>query len=234
MDLNSLLTGENAPFIDQLYISWQNDPDSVPSEWAELFVAMDDVPNDGANQVDYTSPPPNRTSIFSAVALTPEASGASSMSLSSQEAKAAAHRQAKLTQLVNAYRVRGHLEADIDPLDRKDRSSYSELKLEHYGLTETDMDKEVSGDGVFGVPELTTPRHIINRMRKAYCSGFGVEFMNINNPEKKKWLQSRIETLQDSPVLDREEKLYMLRQLADSENFEQFLHRPVQPLQFQL
>ena len=61
-------------------------------------------------------------------------------------------------------------------------------------------------------------------MRKAYCSGFGVEFMNINDPNKKQWLQSQIETLQDAPILTRNEKLYMLRQLADAE-VEQFLHR---------
>ena len=60
MDLNSLLTGENAPFIDQLYISWQNDPGSVPSEWAQLFLEMDDASEEASTQVDYTTPPPNR------------------------------------------------------------------------------------------------------------------------------------------------------------------------------
>ena len=129
-----------------------------------------------------------------------------------------ADRQAKVAQLINAYRVRGHIEADIDPLGRKSIQDHPELTLQYYGLTEADIDVPVSGHGVYGVPSITTAREIIDRLRKAYCSGFGVEFMNINDPVKKKWLQERLETLPDRSVLSVVDQRHMLKNLADAEN----------------
>ena len=83
----------------------------------------------------------------------------------------------------------------------------------------------VSGHGVYGVPAITTAV-TIDRLRKAYCSGFGVEFMNINDPVKKKWLQERLET-RDRSVLSADQR-HMLKNLADAENFERFLHQQYQ------
>ena len=94
-----------------------------------------------------------------------------------------------MSQLINAFRVRGHTEANIDPLGRRIIQQHPELSPEYYGLTEEDMEQLVSGTGVFGVGEVISLRSLITRMRRAYCGGFGVEFMNINDPEKKKWFE---------------------------------------------
>lgn len=214
-NLDSLLTGENALFIDQKYISWSKDPNSVSEEWRALFESWEKDQSTSNYEPQPNQPP----SIFQSVSVQ------SSGGISSSEVQQVAHRQAKLAQLVNAYRVRGHIEASIDPLDRREILEHPELTLDYYDLHEKDLDVEVSGHGVFGVADITTPRKIIDRLRKAYCSGFGVEFMNINDPEKKKWLQRRIETLQDEFKPTTDDRLYALRYLSDSENFEQFLHR---------
>lgn len=215
MDVRSLLTGNNAGYIDQLYHQWCADPSSVDPEWGELFAEWD-------QESGYTGPPnhPQPPSIFAPRS----ASGAGGVASASDDAMTAARRQARVAQLINAYRVRGHIEADIDPLDRKERVSHPELSLDFYGLSEAELDAPISGTGVYGVPEVTTLRHVIERLRRAYCASFGVEFMNINDIEKKQWLQKRLETLQDTTPLSPNEVRHALRLLADAENFENLLH----------
>ena len=218
MDVSSLLTGNNAGFIDELYHQWVADPGSVSADWAALFAEWD-------RDEGYTGPPvlPPAPSIFSASAAS-QPSGVVTAAASQAEVLKAARRQARAAQLINAYRVRGHIEADIDPLDRKERVTHPELSLDFYGLSGADLDVPLSGTGVYGVPEVTTLRHIIGRLRKAYCASFGVEFMNINDIAKKRWLQKRLETLQDTELLTSDEERYALRLLADAENFENLLH----------
>ena len=207
---DSLLSGDNAAYIDLMYQAWQQDPASVAADWAALFDSMESEPTP--------------------VRLGPSASARSvfnpggSASDSQAQALVAARRQTGVAQLINAYRVRGHREAHIDPLGFEIPESHPELTLDFYRLTSDDLDQTVASAPLFGVPEFTSLRNIVDRCRKAYCSGFGVEFMNIGDIHKKRWLQRRIETLQDSPILDREQGIHALRLLSDAENFERLLH----------
>ena len=210
VNLDSLLIGENASYIDELYVQWQANPSSVSDEWQALFSSWE------------TETESCQAPVF------PKRSVFSGGGVGQGQVTAVADRQAKVSQLINAYRVRGHIEADIDPLGRKSIQDHPELTLQYYGLTEADLDVPVSGHGVYGVPAITTAREIIDRLRKAYCSGFGVEFMNINDPVKKKWLQERLETLPDRSVLSAADQRHMLKNLADAENFERFLHQQYQ------
>lgn len=212
MSASENFSGDDAAYIDSLYLQWIEDPESVDESWRSIFSSWD---SDG--EMAHTVAPDTR-SIFSG------SSGISGEAHSGKQIEAASHRQARVAQLINAYRVRGHSEANIDPLGRRIIEPHPELQLEYYQLSEDEMDVQVSGHGVFGVPDITTPRHIVKRLRSSYCQGFGVEFMNINDPVKKKWLESRIETLQDDDVLKDGQEMHMLKLLADSENFEQFLH----------
>ena len=210
MNLDSLLIGENAAYIDDLYVQWQANPSTVSEEWQALFASWE------KEEESCHAPVFPKRSIFS------------SGGVDESHVAAVADRQARVAQLINAYRVRGHIEANIDPLGRKSIQDHPELTLAYYGLTEDDLDAPVSGHGVYGVQSITTARNIIDRLRKAYCSGFGVEFMNINDPTKKKWLQERVETLPDRVVLSKADQKHMLRNLADAENFEGFLHQRYQ------
>jgi 2-oxoglutarate dehydrogenase E1 component len=204
--LESLLTGENAAWIEQLYRSWLQDPGSVDPDWQLLFGAQD--PPEGFPR----APEPDRRSIFEAGAAADE------------RVIAEAHLQAKVTQLINAYRVRGHTKSTIDPLGLLPQFPHPELELEYYGLSADDLDTPVSGEPLFGVPPVTTLRHIVDRLERAYCGSIGVEFMNIQRIDQKKWLQERLETLQDSPILDRSHERRVLRKLMDAEGLERFLH----------
>ena len=211
--LDSLLTGDNAAYVDGLFQDWQADPASVTDDWAALFAA---ATNGSAGVPVQIGPARPSRSVFN-----PRGQGATA---TREDVLEAARRQTAVAQLINAYRVRGHREAHIDPLGFQIPEQHPELTLEFYGLTEADLDATVAGRPLFGVPEFTTLRTVIDRCRKAYCSGFGVEFMNIGDIRKKQWLQQRIETLQDAPILNREQEMHALRMLSDAENFERLLH----------
>ncbi len=214
----SLLTGENAAYVDQLWSRWNTDPASVDTSWAELFASWEQVPSNGGL-------PPGQTPRFARQSIFRAKGGAAGDSgVIRGSDPQGARRQAMVATIINAYRVRGHTEAGIDPLGRREHEPHPELTIGYYGLTEADLDVPVSGSPAFGIPETTTLRHILQRMRTAYCGAFGVEFMNIGDPEKKKWLQRRLETLQDRQILDDIGQRRMLRMISDAENFEQLLH----------
>ncbi len=208
-----LLVGDNAAWVDAQYRAWLDDPGAVDPSWARLFEQHELPADRRAGQI----PGPDRRSIF--------AGAGGGGTLDADAVMAAAERQAKVMLLVNAFRVRGHTEADIDPLGRRDPQPHPELSLEYYGLGPDDLDVPVSGRGIFGVPSTTTLRHVIARMRRAYCGGFGVEFMNIGDPRRKAWLQERFETVQDRRVMSKAACLKALRQMADAQHFEAMLHR---------
>lgn len=126
-----------------------------------------------------------------------------------------------VAQLIHTYRVRGHLLANVDPLDLKPRI-FAELELHNYGLTIWDLDREFFTLGV--LPEKRAPlRNILARLRETYCRRMGVEYMYINDSEERKWLQSRVELESDNfSIL---EKKNALKKVLEAEGFEHFLHK---------
>ncbi|MFN2443255.1 MAG: 2-oxo acid dehydrogenase subunit E2, partial [Thermoanaerobaculia bacterium] len=131
-------------------------------------------------------------------------------------------RQAGVLQLIRAYRVRGHLIADLDPLDYK-VGAHPELNLNYYGLTIWDLDREFITGGLSG--RSTAPlREILDVLRDTYCGKLGPEYMHIQSPAEKKWLQDRMEPSGNSAPLDGALKRRILMKLTDAEVFEKFLH----------
>ncbi len=209
----SLFSGENAAFVDSKYLAWLKDPGAVEPAWAALFQEVERPENGHTPRAGPSFKP---RSVFN-----PSGQGAPA---TQGDVLAAALRQARAAQLINAYRVRGHLEADIDPLGRLEKKAHPELTLEFYGLSEADLDAPLAGLYIYGVPEITTLRHVIARLRRAYCGTYGVEFMNIHDMTRRRWLLERFETLQDRVMLGREEEIEILRKLSDAEGFETLLH----------
>jgi 2-oxoglutarate dehydrogenase E1 component len=134
-----------------------------------------------------------------------------------------ASKQAAVLQLINAYRVRGHLLADLDPLNGKEPVYHSELDPLSYGLTIWDLDREFS-TGTFGTQHIATLRDILDRLRSTYCGKIGCEYMNIQHTEQKKWLQERMEPQTNNWPIAREAQLRAFQDLLDAEEFEHFLH----------
>lgn len=138
-------------------------------------------------------------------------------------------KEAGIMQLINAYRVRGHLIADLDPLGTEP-SYHPELDPETYGLTIWDLDRdfltgslgEAIGEGAH--KPVATLREILETLRKTYCGKIGCEYMNIQVPEQKRWLQQRMEPEANGWPLGRTDRLRILRNLVAAEEFEHFLH----------
>src|SRR5439155_14422582 len=108
-------------------------------------------------------------------------------------------------QLIRAYRVRGHLESDLDPLGLEKRGPYPELDYRSYGFTEVDLAREIFINNLLG-RERATLREIIAILRATYCGRIGVEYMHIQVPAERAWIQEKFERPQSRPVLSAEEK----------------------------
>ena len=130
-------------------------------------------------------------------------------------------KQARVQTLINMYRVRGHLIADLDPLGQKEPTTHPELDPASYGLTIWDLDREFFTDGLAGRDVLTLG-DILGVLRDAYCRTIGVEYMHIQEPEQKRWIQEHVE----GAGLDftHDEKLHILGRLNAAEAFEKFLN----------
>ncbi len=126
---------------------------------------------------------------------------------------------ARIQQLIHAYRTNGHLMADIDPLEYKQRS-HPDLDVMNHGLTLWDLDREFATGG-FGGEKFMLLRKILGILRDSYCRNIGVEYMYIENPEERKWIQERVEV--GAQVFPREEHLRILHKLNSAEAFENFL-----------
>jgi multifunctional 2-oxoglutarate metabolism enzyme len=128
-------------------------------------------------------------------------------------------KSARVHELVHAYRVRGHLMADTDPLEYKQRK-HPDLDINEHGLTLWDLEREFATGGFGGKP-LMRLRDILGVLRDSYCRTVGVEYMHIQNPEERAWLQARIERPHGRPGHD--EQMQILSRLNVAEAFEMFL-----------
>ena len=131
----------------------------------------------------------------------------------------AINKVARVQELIHSYRVRGHLMADIDPLEFRQRS-HPDLDVVSHGLTLWDLDREFATGG-FGMQPFMKLRHVLGLLRDSYCRTIGVEYMHIQDPAERKWIQNRVEVgIFKTP---REEQLRILRKLNAAEAFETFL-----------
>lgn len=133
-------------------------------------------------------------------------------------------KQANVLQLINAYRIRGHLLADIDPLKMTSHHA-TELDLENFGLTIWDLDREFITGGLHG-EKTASLRRVLDILRKAYCGKVGIEYRHIQSKEQKDWIRQKVrEQFVDTQPLPVETKKELLQKLIEAEQFEQFLHK---------
>lgn len=128
-------------------------------------------------------------------------------------------KQARILELIHAYRVRGHIMADTDPLEYKQRS-HPDLDIGSHGLTLWDLDREFA-TGSFGSDRFMKLRHILGILRDSYCRTTGIEYMHIQDPEQRRWIQERVE--RPHSKAPRDEQLRILHKLNQAEAFETFL-----------
>jgi 2-oxoglutarate dehydrogenase E1 component len=221
--------GANAAFIADLYARWAADPAAVDPSFAELFAALNDesraVLSDAAGaswaprHFDVGEPEPAKPAAKGAKAAKPEAPVADP-----EQVRAATKDSLRALMMVRVYRVRGHLEARLDPLGLQVPKPHLELDPATYGFTEADMDRPVFLDHVLGF-ETATPRQILQVLRETYCGPIGVEFMHIQNPEQKAWIQRRVEGAPWRTNFDAQAKTAILQQLTEAEGLEAFCQK---------
>src|SRR5215471_5456478 len=217
LDRTTFLTGNNAGFIAELYARFLEHPDAVDESWRGFFSDMaDDLSAVLAER---------RGPMWSQVMPLMLADGAAPAA----EIEAGAPRQAAILSiralnLIRAYRVRGHLEADLDPLGLERRGPYPELDYRTYGFTEADLDREIFLNNLFG-RERASLREIVAILRETYCGRIGVEYMHIQVPAERAWIQEKFEKRQNRPDYSAVVKKEILRTLTIAETFERFLDR---------
>jgi 2-oxoglutarate dehydrogenase E1 component len=234
----SFLYGGNSAFVEDLYAKWARDPNSVEPSWRAFFASLSDRADEvtrAAAQPTWTKPatPTTRPDWLSAIdGMWPavEAKVGAKIAERQPAASVDAVRAATLDSLraimmIRAYRMRGHLKANLDPLGiATTRGDASELDPATYGFSEADFDRPIFLDFVLGL-ETATIREILDILRRTYCGNIGVQYMHISDPKEKGWLQERIEGRDKEIAFTKEGKIAILKKLIEGEGFEKFLHR---------
>jgi 2-oxoglutarate dehydrogenase E1 component len=209
---SSHLYGGNAAYIEELYEAYLDDATSVSDEWREVFNNLPKV--DG---VDVETKHSEIKAQFAELAknkhreVVVAAGGAADV------------KQVKVLQLINAFRFRGHQNANLDPLGLWERERVRELELEHHELTQADLDKEFNV-GSFAVSSETMKlKDLYEALKKTYCGSIGAEYMHITSTDEKRWLQQRLESNFAQPQFDKETKLRILKGLTAADGLEKYL-----------
>ncbi|GGK33650.1 2-oxoglutarate dehydrogenase E1 component [Salinarimonas ramus] len=236
----SFLSGTNAAYIEDLYAAYTQDPRSVDAEWQAFFGAMKEESATVAKNAKGASwkrpnwPIPMNGELVSALdgnwievekhigdKLKGKAQ-AKGVEISQADVQQATRDSLRALMMIRAFRMRGHLHANLDPLGFEKRVSDEELSPSHYGFTPEDYDRKIFLDMVLGL-EFGTVREILAILERTYCQTLGVEFMHISDPVEKAWLQERIEGPDKEIAFTREGKRAILNKLVESEGFEKFL-----------
>jgi 2-oxoglutarate dehydrogenase E1 component len=247
----SFLYGGNAQFVENLYARYLESPAAVDSHWRQFFDSLADEAQNARAQIKGPSwkradwpaaPVDERTAALDGnwVALekllapkieakakeksaaAPAAAPASTQQ-SDEDIRRATMDSVRALMLIRAYRIRGHLAADLDPLKLKESEPQPELDPASYGFAEADLDRPIFLDKVLGL-ENATMRQIIDILKRTYCGTLGVEFMHITDPKQKAWIQQRIEGPDKEITFTKEGKKAILNKLIESEGFENFLN----------
>jgi 2-oxoglutarate dehydrogenase E1 component len=212
---SSAYYGANAPFIEDLFEAYLSDPSSVPENWREHFDQLPPVNGSPVNDLSHRRVQDD----FLQLATDPNSRVPCSSGLSA----VAAERQAKVLRLINAYRVRGHQNANLDPLKLKPEVPLPDLQPSFYGLEKDDMDTVFNTGSLFA-PDQLPLRDILEIVQEAYTGTVGSEYMHIIRTEEKRWIQQRLETYRGRPELNDDDRRWILHMLTASEGIEKFMH----------
>ncbi len=238
----SFLHGVNATYVEKMQRLYQRNPGSVSDEWRLFFQSLRDekpagiagssaAPSWGLPLDEMSSD--GNADLLSALTgdyghserelHTKRESRASATGFDLPPAASlrATQDSIRALMLIRAYRVMGHLAADLDPLGLTERRVHKELRPETYGFTEADLDRPIFIDKVLGL-ETATVRQILAILRRTYCRQIGVEFMHITSPVQKAWIQERIEGEEKDVRFTTEGRKAILNKLIEAESFEKF------------
>src|SRR5215207_9715977 len=235
-----LAYGGDASYFEDLYARYEHDPDAVTREWADFFAGLAEersVVEQNARGATWKKPNWPITANGEVIAALDGNWGGIEKSVgekiqarakvveggvSEAELQQATRDSVRAIMLIRAYRMRGHLHANLDPLGLEPVRDHEELHPSSYGFSEADWDRKIFIDHVLGL-EFATVREIVAILKRTYCSTLGVEFMHISDPAQKSWIQQRIEGADKEITFTREGKRAILNKLIEAEGFEKFI-----------
>jgi len=239
--LTSFLYGGNADYIEELYSRYKTDPKSVDETWGSFFSKLEDTGEIAKANVEGPSwarrdwPQTANGELVSALdgnwgeiavrtekAATKKAAVAGEPAPSPEAILQATRDSIRAIMMIRAYRMRGHLHADLDPLKLKEPEPAPELDPASYGFTEADYTRKIFIDNYLGLEYATIPE-MLEILKRTYCGTLGIEFMHISDPEAKQWIQERIEGPDKEITFTPEGKKAILNKLVEAEGFEKFL-----------
>jgi len=242
---SSFLQGTNAVYLEQMAAAYARDPSSVPESWRAFLAAVNDAPSEASASAEGPSwkrddwPVSRNGDLTTALGdIAPEAMPEEKVltqkvaahvaqtdpAVDPEAIKVATRASIRAIMMIRAFRVRGHLAAQLDPLGISSFGTQPELEPETYGFEGAALDKEIFIDGYLGL-ETATPRQMLEILRRNYCGPIGVEFMHISNMEEKAWMQERFEGADKAITFSADGKKAILAKLVETERFEQFLHK---------
>ncbi|WP_170350633.1 MULTISPECIES: 2-oxoglutarate dehydrogenase E1 component [Ruegeria] len=239
---SSFMQGHNAEYLEQLYAQYTKNPGAVDAAWAEFFKAMGDATPDVQREAEGPSwartdwPPMPADDLTGALTgewaeIDAKAAGQKikekaadkGVAVSDDQIKRAVLDSLRALMLIRAYRIRGHLAANLDPLGMRTASTHPELDPKTYGFTEADMDRPIFIDNVLGL-QMASMRQIVEIVKRTYCGTFALQYMHISDPEQAAWLKERIEGYGKEIAFTKEGRKAILNKMVEAEGFEKFLH----------
>ncbi len=215
---NTFLFGGNAPYVEEMYEKYLDNPGSVPDTWRDYFDALQHVPAvDGSNARDVAHLP-----VVNAFAERAK-SGGTRVVLASADAEMGRKRTAA-QQLIAAYRNVGQRWADLDPLKRTARPAISDLDPAFYGFGDADQETVFDTSNTFFGKNTMSLRELLNALRETYCGTVGAEFMYATDQDEKRWWQQKLESVRSKPNFNADKKKHILGRLTAAEGLERFLH----------
>ncbi|MBB4304537.1 2-oxoglutarate dehydrogenase E1 component [Rhodobium orientis] len=236
----SFLYGGNAAYLEDLYARYQEEPATLDDAWQDFFEDLKDERQNVLKEAKGASwkrgdwPVPLNGELVSALdgdwapaqqrieTKVKEAAQKRGVELSDADVYQTTRDSIRALMMIRAYRIRGHLHADLDPLGLQVRPDHEELDPRSYGLMEEDWDRKIFLDYVLGL-EFANVREMMAILKRTYCSTFAVEFMHISVPEQKGWIQERIEGPDKGVAFTDMGKVAILNKLIEAEGFERFI-----------
>ncbi|HSN82458.1 MAG TPA: 2-oxoglutarate dehydrogenase E1 component [Polyangiales bacterium] len=242
--------GVNQGLVEEQFLKWVDNPLAVDEAWRKYFEALTPAEWPQISSAGTIIAPVTSSGMLSPAAMPSDGNGAPRDSVflpptaetaltpmltegaleegrtsfpPSSEALLASELQARLSALINAYRVRGHLFADLDPLGLSRKPPEDEFVLKRYGLGHVDPDTIFSTGDLAG-PPTESLGSIIARLKDTYARTIGVEYTSLEDREARDWLRDRMELTGNHIDLSQEQQVRILTKLSDAEIFEQFLH----------
>ena len=219
---DSFLNSANAPYVAELYFKYKDNPNSVDSNWKNFFSNLNE--DDYSVLKDFGGPEWKQrpSNVIDDISFDKKIRSVPNINFDTF--KTSTLDSIRALRLIRAFRINGHLVADLDPLKISERDFPTELDYKSYGFSDVDLNREIFIDGSLGL-DRGKLKDIIRILKETYCSSIGVEFLHIQQADQKQWVQERIEEVRNKTSFTSEGKKAIYKRIVESELFEQFLDK---------